>query len=167
MNTARKKFASIGLIAISLLSAACGNTAESQANTQNTVIQKEASVSPSPATPIKLTINGKEMKAWLNDSVPAKELREQMPKTVRLNDSDNDFCGDTLDIGYRESDVQSGYRNGDLAYYPPARNFVIFVHGEETSASTGNLVIIGHIDEPQAVLDSLHGDLTVTIESAE
>ena len=71
-----------------------------------------------------------------------------------------------MDIEYQERDVQSGYKNGDLAYWPPAKNFVIFVHGEEKSASTDNLVILGHIDEPQSVLDSLHGNLTVKMEEA-
>ena len=77
------------------------------------------------------------------------------------------FCGDTLDLSYKASDVQSGYKNGDLAYWPPAKNFVIFVKDEEKSASIGNLVILGHVDEPQAVLNALQGTLKVEIAKAQ
>lgn len=114
-------------------------------------------------TPIKIIVNGKEMNARLYDTIPAESLKKQLPKTFYLNDSDNDFCGDTLEIDYTEKDIQTGYKNGDLAYWIPEKNFVIFVRDEEKSANTGNLIILGHIDEPQTVLDSLHGNLEVKI----
>lgn len=119
------------------------------------------------ATAIKLTIGDKVMKGYLNDSEPARSLAEQLPMTVTLNDSDNDFCGGNIDIRYTSDDVQSGYKNGDLAFWTPANNFVIFVDDEEKSANTGNLVILGRIDEPQNVLDSLEGSIDVTISLAD
>lgn len=96
-------------------------------------------------TPITLTINDTVLEGYLNDSVPAQSLIAQLPLTVTLNDSDNDFCGGSLDIEYSESDVTAGYKNGDLVFWTPANNFVIFVSGEENSANTGNLVSLGHI----------------------
>lgn len=107
------------------------------------------------------------LEAYLNDSVPAQSLISQLPLTVTLNDSDNDFCGDSLDIEYSESDVTSGYQNGDLVFWTPASNFVIFVSGEENSANTGNLVKLGHITSPQEMLDALEGQIDVTIALKE
>lgn len=114
-------------------------------------------------TLITLTIGDTVLHGYLNDSMPAQSLISQLPLTVTLNDSDNDFCGGSLDIEYTESDVQSGYKNGDLAFWTPANNFVIFVDDEENSADTGNLVILGKITELQEVLDALEGTIDVTI----
>ena len=162
-----KHFVMAGVLGITLLASGCGTTASSQENTvKEVVVSQKDTQEQAKSVPIRLTVNGRELKARLYDTSPARSLRQQLPKTVELNDSDNDFCGDTLDIEYQERDVQSGYKNGDLAYWPPAKNFVIFVHGEEKSASTDNLVILGHIDEPQSVLDSLHGNLIVKMEEA-
>lgn len=118
-------------------------------------------------TPITLTIGDTVLSGYLNNSAPAQSLISQLPLTVTLNDSDNDFCGGSLDIEYSDSDVQSGYKNGDLAFWTPANNFVIFVDDEENSASTGNLVILGKITEPQETLDALEGRIDVTIALAE
>lgn len=118
-------------------------------------------------TPITLTIGDTVLSGYLNNSTPAQSLIAQLPMTVTLNDSGNDFCGDSLDIEYTDSDVQSGYENGDLAFWPPASNFVIFVDDEENSANTGDLVMLGKITEPQEALDALEGRIDVTIALAE
>ncbi|MDO4286001.1 MAG: cyclophilin-like fold protein, partial [Eubacteriales bacterium] len=117
-------------------------------------------------TPITLTIGDTVLGAYLNDSAPARSLLAQLPLTVTLNDSDNDFCGDSIEIDYTDADVTSGYRNGDLDLWTPANNFVIFIHGEETSASTGDLVNLGRVTSPQEMLDALEGRIEVRIELA-
>ena len=116
---------------------------------------------------VTLTIGDTVLEGVLNDSVPAQSLISQLPLTVSLNDSDNDFCGGSLDIEYSESDVTSGYQNGDLVFWTPASNFVIFVSGEENSANTGDLVKLGHITSPQEMLDALEGQIDVTIALKE
>lgn len=115
-------------------------------------------------TKITLNVNGKILHGTLNDSLPAKSLEKQLPLEVTIYDSGNDFCGDSINIDYKESDVQFGYKNGDIAFWPPASNFVIFVNGEESSSSTGDLVILGHLDENQKTLDSLHGTLKIKLD---
>lgn len=160
-----------GLLVLSL--AACGNNAPASTDpTENEPVESTGSTtaptdqpteSTDGQTAITLTIGDKVLNAYLNDSAPAKSLIAQLPLTVTLNDSDNDFCGGNLDIDYSDSDVTSGYHNGDLAFWTPANNFVIFVDDEENSANTGNLVILGKITESQEVLDSLEGRIDVTI----
>lgn len=114
-------------------------------------------------TKITLNVNGKTLHGTLNGSIPAQSLARQLPLEVTIYDSGNDFCGDRIKVDYKESDVQFGYKNGDIAFWPPASNFVIFVNGEESSSSTGDLVILGHLDETQETLDSLHGTLKIRI----
>lgn len=116
---------------------------------------------------ITLTVGDTVLEGYLNNSAAAQSLIAQLPLTVTLNDSDNDFCGDHLDLEYSESDVTSGYKNGDLVFWTPASNFVIFVSGEESSANTGNLVPLGHITSPQEMLDALEGTIDVTIALKE
>ncbi len=114
-------------------------------------------------TPIILTIGNKKLKGYLYDTEPAKSLIAKLPLTITLDDSDNDFCGGNLNLKYSKKDVQNGYKNGDLAFWTPGRNFVIFVDDEEKSADTGDLIILGKLTESQKVLDSLKGTLKVTI----
>lgn len=177
-----KKLLLILLSAALVLSlAACGNTtaqtdppapsssgsdnAENHTGEENTAALEEADTDTQ--TPITLTVGDTVLEAYLNGSAPAQSLIAQLPLTVTLNDSDNDFCGGNLDINYAQEDVQMGYRNGDLAFWTPANNFVIFVSDEENSSGTGNLVILGHITSPQEMLDALEGRIDVTIALAE
>ena len=164
------------LLALSLCACSEGNTAaepeESSAAPSETVTPETTEPESEETdlentTPIILTIGDTVLSGYLNNSAPAQSLIAQLPLTVTLNDSGNDFCGDSLDIEYSDSDVQSGYENGDLAFWPPASNFVIFVDDEENSASTGDLVMLGKITEPQEALDALEGRIDVTIVLAE
>ena len=168
-----KKIFCIALaLVLTLALAACGQSGNnpsdntSESSSQSSVNNEGANESAN-GTPITLTIGDMVLEAYLNDSAPAQSLIAQLPLTVSLNDSDNDFCGGNLDIDYSESDVTSGYQNGELMFWTPANNFVIFVSGEENSAGTGNLVKLGRITSSQEMLDALEGQIDVTIALKE
>lgn len=129
----------------------------------NEIIRTEQGTDSEDTTPITLTIGDKVLNGYLNASAPARSLISQLPLTITLNDSGNDFCGSSLDIAYDPEDIQSGYKNGDLAFWTPASNFVIFVDDEENSSDTDNLIILGKITESQDVLDALEGTIDVKI----
>lgn len=170
-----KKFAALFLaLNLSFALAACAqNSSVSETDTsespavQESVSQEstetESQESSREQTPITLTIGDTVLEAYLNDSAPAQSLIAQLPLTVTLNESTNDFCGGSLDIDYSKSDVTAGYQNGDLVFWPPANNFVIFVSGEEDSEGSNNLVKLGHITSPEEMLDTLNGRIEVTI----
>lgn len=175
----KKIFALLMALTLIFSLAACGQNEAAQDSSSEMAPSENSSTAQVPETeeepeaengvqtPITLTIGDIVLEAYLNDSAPAQSLLSQLPLTVTLNDSDNDFCGDSLDIEYSEGDVTSGYENGDLAFWTPASNFVIFVSGEENSANTGDLVKLGHITSPQEMLDTLEGQIDVTIALAE
>ncbi len=117
--------------------------------------------------PITLTIGNEILEGYLSNSVPAASLIAQLPLTVTLNDSDNDFCGGNLNIKYGEKDIQEGYKNGDIMFWTPGNNFVIFVDDEESSNNTGDLVPLGHITSPKEQLEKLNGRINVTIALKE
>lgn len=139
----------------------CGN-----ADTENVEKQQSPSDKAVKQTAVTLTAGDTVLEGYLNDSKAAGELINQLPLTVTLNDSDNDFCGGDLSLHYEDGDVRSGYKNGDLAFWTPANNFVIFVDDEENSADTGDIVNLGHITSPQEKLDALEGTIDVTISLA-
>ncbi len=157
----KKVFFLIFSIILSLSFCACGKKITVSETIDNNIDDIEYNT-----TPIKLTIGNHVLNGYLNDSIPAKSLISQLPLTVTLNDSDNDFCGGNIDIVYDSSDIQSGYKNGDLAYWTPASNFVIFVEEEQNSSNTDNIVILGKITEQQEILDALEGTIDVTIALA-
>lgn len=68
-------------------------------------------------TPVKLTVNGQVLKAYLNDSGPARSLAGQLPVNMRLYDSDNDFCGGDLAIEYAPDDVQMRIKRISSIYH--------------------------------------------------
>ena len=152
---------------------ACGQTETPESTVESNVSETTSAPEIEPETesgeqtPITLTIGETVLDAYLNDSDPARSLIAQLPLTVSLNDSGNDFCGDHIDIEYSEIDVTSGYQNGDLVFWPTANNFVIFVDGEEDSANTGNLVKLGRVTSPQEMLDVLEGQIDVTVALKE
>lgn len=171
----KKIFALVLAMLFTLSLCACGAATTSTEPEESSAVPsetvqpetEEAEADLEDTTSITLTIGDTILSGYLNNSVPAQSLVAQLPLTVTLNDSGNDFCGDSLDIEYSDSDVQSGYKNGDLAFWPPASNFVIFVDDEENSANTGDLVMLGRITEPQEALDALEGRIDVTLALAE
>ena len=112
---------------------------------------------------ITLTIGDKQIPAILYDNAPAGDLMAKLPVTVTLNRGPIDYCGGIAPIKYGESDVQSGYHNGELAYWPPGQDFVIFTDKEETSSGVSDLVIIGRITADIKEIRSLGSSITVTI----
>ncbi|MCD8089408.1 MAG: hypothetical protein LUD81_02085, partial [Clostridiales bacterium] len=125
--------------------------------------QSNSSISDS-GTPVVLTIGSETFNATLNDTKAAKDLISRLPVTVELNDSDNDFCGGIEPpIEYDESEVQYGYKNGDLAFWTAGDDFVIFIDDEELSENTGDLVILGRITDNSEELKNLNGTISVEI----
>lgn len=158
----KKLFINLFAVILVLSLAACGQS-ETPSDTSSIAVESAETGEGGIQTPITLTIGETVLEGYLNDSVPAQSLISQLPLTVTLNDSDNDFCGGNIDIEYSDEDVISGYKNGDLAFWIPANNFVIFVSDEENSENIENLVKLGHITSPQEMLDALEGTIDVTI----
>lgn len=154
----------MGLV-VSLTACVSGTSGEVPPVQKSTAAGVEAI--PAGSTAVTLTIGDKVLDGILDDSGPARSLLSQLPLTVTLQDSGNDFCGDKIHVAYTEEDITSGYKNGDLAFWPAADNFVLFKNGEEHSDKTSGLVHLGRVTSSQKMLDSLSGTLTVNIAKKE
>lgn len=119
--------------------------------------------SPEGSTKITLTIGNKVIPAILYNNPPAKDLMARLPVTVSLNRGPVDYCGGIAPIKYGKDDLQTGYHNGDLAYWIPGQDFVIFTEKEETSSKVSDLVIIGQISIDIREVRDLGSTIKVTI----
>ncbi|MFJ8605484.1 cyclophilin-like fold protein [Streptomyces shenzhenensis] len=97
---------------------------------------------------IRLTIDGHQAAATLNDSPAARDLAGVLPLMLELED----FNG-TERIGYPLRRLTtdgaprpSAARAGDLAYYAPWGNLAFFY--QEGPAPSADLLVLGHLDVP-------------------
>ena len=134
---------------------------------QNPEISGEGDDNPGERTAITLTVGETVLEGYLNDSRSARDLISRLPVTVSLNRGAHDYCGDiTPALAYDEDDVQSGWKNGDLAFWTAGNDFVIFHSDEENSSSTGNIVNIGAVTSDLETVRSLGQNIDVTIARA-
>ena len=119
--------------------------------------------SPEGSTKITLTIGNKVIPAILYNTPPAKDLMARLPVTVSLNRGPVDYCGGIDPINYGKDDVQAGYRSGDLAYWIPGQDFVIFTANKENSSGAPDLVVLGQIKADIKGVRDLGSTIEVTI----
>ena len=127
------------------------------------IVSPAVQASDDDVTKITLTIGDTVIPAVLNDTDPARDLIEKLPVTVSLNRGPVDYCGGIDPIKYEEDDVQEGYRSGDLAYWIPGQDFVIFLETEEASPGTPGLVMLGQISTDIEDVLELDRSIKVTI----
>ena len=84
------------------------------------------------------------VKAKMNGSVAARDFMNRLPMTVTGEDSGVDYCCELEDGAIDETELQDGWRNGDINAY--GGWFAILYGGEEQSASYRQM-IIAHLDE--------------------
>lgn len=113
---------------------------------------------------IPLTIWEKIVPAILYNTPPAKNLVAKLPMTVSLNRGPVDYCGGNEPIAYAEKDLQAGYHSGDLAYWIPGRDFVIFTENKKDASGSPDLVILGKVGSDIKEIRNLGSTINVTID---
>lgn len=116
---------------------------------------------------IVLTIEGREYQAVLYDNPAANDLLSRLPATVSLNRGGRDYCGDIPALKYDQAQVQNGYCNGQLAYWIPGQDFVIFIEKEESGTSVDGVVVLGELTGDYQTLFKLGRSITVKLTKAE
>lgn len=144
---------------------ACGSENDFQEEPETSTENPESSNENSEQTVITLTIGDKVLNAYLNNNTAATDLLSRLPVTVRLTNSGHDYCGDiTPALSYKEEEIQNGWKDGDLAFWVTGNDFVIFHDDEETSSSTGNIVVIGHVTDDTNRIKELDATIDVRID---
>lgn len=144
---------------------ACGNENNFQEVPETPTENSGSSNENKEQTAITLTIGEKVLNAYLNNNTAATDLLSRLPVTVRLTNSGHDYYGDIIPaLSYKKEEIQSGWKNGDLAFWITGNDFVIFHDDEETSSSTGNIVVIGHVTDDIDKIRELDATIDVKID---
>ncbi len=120
-------------------------------------------------TRITITVGDTVIPAILNDSTASRDLISRLPYSMRLNRYTHDYCGVMPEpLKYEESDVHTGWLNGDLAFARDGNYFVMFYADEDISSRYGHQITLGKVNVPLSTLTSLpSGSITIDIALAE
>lgn len=122
----------------------------------------------SQPTQINLVINGYKYPAELNDTTTAQAILAKLPMTVTVSQGMHDCCGTTDHFPYDQSNVQSGWFNGDLAFDISGDWFVIFLRGANNDPQYRE-VKIGQLETTDEIqqIAALPDTIEVKIERAK
>ncbi|MGW6513594.1 cyclophilin-like fold protein [Streptomyces niveus] len=112
---------------------------------------------------IRVTIDGQEVEATLNDSPAVRDLASLLPLTLDLEDfhGTERIADPPRKLTTENAPEPQAPKTGDLTYYGPWGNLAIFYKGGPSASS--DLLILGHID---ADADQLSGADRLTLEAA-
>ena len=104
------------------------------------------------------------VKAPLNNSIAARDLMNRLPLTVTGFDSGVDYCCKLADGILDESEMQDGWKNGDINL--SGGWFAILYGGEEQSAAYRQMIVAHLSEEDNLKVQSLPEQVTfhLTIE---
>ena len=94
---------------------------------------------------ICITDGGVTLYADLNDTEAARDFEKRLPCTFSGSDSGIDYCCSAAKGKYDPLETQVGWKNGDISL--GGGWFAILYGGEEQSAASKNMMIIGHLEE--------------------
>ncbi|MFB8023010.1 cyclophilin-like fold protein [Streptomyces rubiginosohelvolus] len=112
---------------------------------------------------IRVTIDGQEAEATLNDSPAARDLASLLPLTLDLEDfhGTERIADPPRKLTTENAPEPQAPKTGDLTYYAPWGNLAIFY--KDGPSASEDLLVLGHID---ADADVLSGADRITIETA-
>lgn len=114
---------------------------------------------------VELRIGEVAVPVELNRSAAAVALAAQFPQVLSMSVSSVGCCGQLgFSLPHDETDVHSGWSDGDLNYKPEGDWLALFFDDEKNSARYGGQVTLGHVDGPLDVLRGLSGTHDVRIE---
>lgn len=98
---------------------------------------------------ILLVAGEKRIPAVLNDTKAAQDFEKRLPFQVTCHDSGIDYCGTAARGRFDPSEFEMGWKNGDIML--SGGWFALLYDGQERSKEFGQMMIIGHFDDLEAV----------------
>lgn len=98
---------------------------------------------------IYLMVEDNRIPAVLNDTKAARDFAKRLPFQITCRDSGVDYCGAAARGRFDPSELSTGWENGDIML--SGGWFALLYDGEEHSKELGQMMIIGHFDDLEAV----------------
>lgn len=115
---------------------------------------------------IIILIGTSEISAVLNDSAAAQEFKSMLPTTLSMTRmEEHEYYGSLEQNLTHESDLQTGYTVGDLAFWTPGNLFALYF--DEPDKDPKGLMILGRITTDLSVFDNLGNKENVYIKISE
>ena len=105
------------------------------------------------------------VKARLNNTMAARDLMNRLPMTVTGADSGIDYCCECGDGALDRSEMQDGWKNGDINL--SGGWFAIHYGGEEESASYHQMIIAHLTEEDNRLIQTLPGQASFRLSLEE
>lgn len=131
---------------------------------QTLTVPENETAAESTGLQMKITVNGQELTATLEDNATARAIAEQLPLTLPMLDLYGREMCYRFENAFPANEVNdTSFEVGDIIYWPPRHSFVILYHQD---GERFEMQKIGHINADAAVVESMfgHGNVDVTFE---
>jgi hypothetical protein len=126
-----------------------------------------AAAAPQDAKRIRIRMGDQTVTATLNDSEAARDLVSMLPLSIRMRDHlGREKTGRIRGPLSERTPGSPTYEKGDLGYWRPGGNFVIFYRHDGLTIPSPGIVLLGKIDSGAEIFD-VSGPVAVTVELIE
>jgi hypothetical protein len=124
----------------------------------------ESVVSAAEGDRIRIRMGDQTVIATLNDSEAARDLVSMLPLSIQMRDHlGREKTGRIPKPLSERTQGSPTYEKGDLGYWRPGGNFVIFYRHDGLTIPSPGIVLLGKIDAGTEVFD-VPGSVNVTVE---
>lgn len=115
-------------------------------------------------TQIKITAGETVLTATLNNTKTSSDFIKSLPVTIKMTRWGNrEYYGKVENALSEEGELQNGFENGDVAYWPSGKSFAIFFN-KEANLNISNLIKMGTITSDLKLFNNLDESVEMKIE---
>ena len=130
----------------------------------STSLGMESAASAAEGQRIRIRMGDQSVTATLNDSEAARDLVAMLPVSIQMRDHlRREKTGRIPKPLSERTQGSPTYEKGDLGYWRPGGNFVIFYRHDGLTIPSPGIVLLGKLDAGAEVFD-LPGSVNVTVE---
>jgi hypothetical protein len=123
-----------------------------------------ASASAEDAQRIRIRMGDQVVTATLNNSEAAQDLIAMLPLSIRMRDHlRREKTGPLPRPLSERTEGRANYQSGDLGYWRPGGNFVIFYRQDGLTIPSPGIVLLGRVNSGAEIFD-VPGPVEVTVE---